>query len=248
MDARGHGRSEGQCVLIRSVDEFIDDQFLFHKKVLEKFYSKDQGFEQPPKCFIVAHSFGCMQTLNGMLRQEHMEGGRSRYDGVFFANPFWGFFNQRAMNRNYYFIYFIWLLRGDNGFCPEQHVDLATVEDHQMHYLFDKHSRYQRKFIPATTLVSFCQQIFAFQNLLQNPTQLSDKCKALPPLFMYNGNKDIMVSVEMAKELFDKLPTTKPKEQLLEEGLAHGPFSDGLEYKRRVKIICDWFDKISKSD
>jgi alpha-beta hydrolase superfamily lysophospholipase len=59
MDSRGHGNSQGACILVQSVDRLIEDHFTFHIKVLDKFYSKEQGFEQPPNCFLIGHSFGC---------------------------------------------------------------------------------------------------------------------------------------------------------------------------------------------
>jgi fermentation-respiration switch protein FrsA (DUF1100 family) len=60
-------------------------------------------------------------------------------------------------------------------------------------------------------------------------------------MFMLNGDNDIIVSAEMAKDLFEKLPSKQPKDSYEEQGLSHNPFMDGEAYKKRVKFMCDWF-------
>jgi hypothetical protein len=59
-----------------------------------------------------------------------MEGSKSRYQVVYFFNTFFGFHNQRLMNKLYYIIYLINFFRGDKGFCTEINVDELTVEEH----------------------------------------------------------------------------------------------------------------------
>ena len=62
MDQRGHGKSGGKTVHIPSISTITDDTIKYHRMVLDTFYEKQ------PRCFILAHSMGCMQVLNMFMR------------------------------------------------------------------------------------------------------------------------------------------------------------------------------------
>jgi alpha-beta hydrolase superfamily lysophospholipase len=64
MDQRGHGQSEGKTIHISSMDQITDDTISYHRMVLDQFYQKTS----PPSVNIIAHSMGCMQVLNMLMR------------------------------------------------------------------------------------------------------------------------------------------------------------------------------------
>ena len=244
MDARGHGGSEGAQILIQSVDQAIDDNFSFHRKVIDQVYSKEKGFERPPPCFLLCHSFGGMQVLNGLLRDRHLDDGVSRYKGVFFACPFWGYFNQPTMDRLYYAVKLLVTARGDYGFLPEQPEEESNHEEHVLHWVIDKRNRHQRRFIPAQTCLSFSDEIYKLQTLANGPKEeLEAKCANLPPMFLFNGGNDIIVSAKMAEDLFKKLPSKQAKKFHEEAGMNHDPQANGLFVDTYVKMISDFFQE-----
>ena len=94
MDSRGHGQSGGKTVHVPSVDAVVDDVAGFSKFVIKELYSPSQGFDCPPDVFISAHSFGCMQLLNLLLKNNlviEVDDIRAPIKAVSFTCPFWDF-------------------------------------------------------------------------------------------------------------------------------------------------------------
>ena len=90
MDQRGHGKSEGHLVEVPSVDEIADDTIEFQKKVMEMY----NDIDNPLKVCVIAHSMGCMQLFNILLR-EQVDKKKSfprklpiKYDSVCVVTPF----------------------------------------------------------------------------------------------------------------------------------------------------------------
>lgn len=65
MDVRGHGQSDGRTVLVPSIETIADDTHRFHKMVHELYAQHSLQ----TKYFVVAHSLGCMQLLNLLMRK-----------------------------------------------------------------------------------------------------------------------------------------------------------------------------------
>jgi alpha-beta hydrolase superfamily lysophospholipase len=141
MDMRGHGKSQGQCGLLQEVDCISDDTMLFHKRVIEQHYNKEKGFDKPPNAFIVAHSFGGLQTISALLRDCHLDENRqSRYAGVFFACPF--FKMQEDMGGAMCFVNCLIKMKGDNAYMPEFSIDYKTMDPYYQHWFIDKRNRF----------------------------------------------------------------------------------------------------------
>ena len=105
----------------------------FHKLVLDSFYSPSKGFAQLPKCYILAHSFGCMQTFNALLRMQNVdeETGKSIYSAVCFQCPFFSFHANSVTKINMLYWYFRFALwrGGDDAFAPEVRVTPDMLQD-----------------------------------------------------------------------------------------------------------------------
>ena len=48
---------------VPDVDTCTRDNIGFQNMVISTLYSPAQGFQNPPRVFIIGHSFGCMQLL-----------------------------------------------------------------------------------------------------------------------------------------------------------------------------------------
>lgn len=77
MDYRGHGKSEGEIGVVPSIDIIANDTIAFHTKVIEQYYS----LHEQPKVYWMAHSMGCMQLMNILMRP-HMVGSDSGGGGT----------------------------------------------------------------------------------------------------------------------------------------------------------------------
>ena len=149
------------------MDTVVGDVRGYHQAVVKKFFGPDQGFESPPNIFLMAHSFGCQQLLNYLINFDHEiktdNGICAKIQAVAFMAPFWEFASpsqlqlllglyqwrfkcssEQALNRAYVF---------------EQLEAASKHSDHVYHYVWNLGNRYQRRWIPLRTMISFEEEI-----------------------------------------------------------------------------------------
>jgi len=91
MDCRGHGKSEGQSMFIPDVDTCARDNIGFQKMVIKTLYSPEKGFQNPPRVFVIGHSFGCMQLLRQMTEYGNVieaDGINAKISVAVFSAPY----------------------------------------------------------------------------------------------------------------------------------------------------------------
>jgi alpha-beta hydrolase superfamily lysophospholipase len=81
MDMRGHGSSDGQTILIPSVESTAKDFSQYHKMVLEKFYS-----DSDPPVFLMSSSYGGMVAMHILMNEPEI-----KYKAAHFISAFFGF-------------------------------------------------------------------------------------------------------------------------------------------------------------
>ena len=96
----------------------------------------------------------------------------------------------------WYFRYAYWRY-GDDAVAPETKCPPDTVQDFLYHWVYDEKNRYQRKFVPIRSILSFVDEINYIQSLVEDNGLALDAVvkpmieqNALPPILFHIGKLD----------------------------------------------------------
>ena len=146
MDMRGHGRSEGRTAFIPSVRTIAGDMTAHHRAVIN--VHRMRGQIPPIYCF--SHSLGSLMMMHAQLRRDEEP---VPYTAVTLINPCFGMYNKKSAKAAAN------VMRGiacvnPQASTPEMKVNPDNVPDHSKPWVFDFENRFQRKIVPARTVVS----------------------------------------------------------------------------------------------